>query len=109
MLNILEAYAIVTPESAEQGDYDETGVLQESTPYTLRELVHYIQREGYVNASAWPLNEATDTRHVWLEDTGTEDYKTGAVTYRTLHFDYYSQPAKAKYWHAALILAGVIK
>jgi len=109
MLMVSEHYSIVTPESAEVGDYDETGTLDEGSRYTMRELVHYIKREGFVNASIWPLNEASDTAHVWLEDTGTEDYETGAVTYRTLHFDYFNQPAKAKYWHKALKLAGVIK
>ena len=107
-LLISEHYSIVTPESAAHGDYDETGTIDAGTPYTFRELVQYIKREGYVNPSCYPLNDATDVTQVWLEDGGDEDYTTGAVTYRTLHFDYYNQPHKVKYWRWALKASGVM-
>ena len=107
-LLISEHYSIVTPESAANGDYDETGTIDTGTPYTFRELVQYIKREGFLNPSCYPLNDATDVTQVWLEDGGDEDYSTGAVTHRTLHFDYYKQPHKAKYWRWALKASGVM-
>ena len=108
-LSISEHYSIVTPESAAHGDYDETGTIDTGTPYSFRELVDYIQRGGFSYPSCYPLNDATDTAHVWLEDGGEDNYITGARTYRTLHFDYYKQPHKAKYWHKALKASGVMK
>jgi hypothetical protein len=108
-LLISEFYSIVTPESAEQGDYDETGTMFTQQPFTFRELVDYIEREGFAYASQYPISEAHDTAQVWLENGGTHDYYDGSETYRTLHFDYTNAPHKARYWHLALKAAGIIK
>lgn len=44
---VSETYALITPESAEHGDYEETGFEFESVEYTFRELYEYIKSEGY--------------------------------------------------------------
>lgn len=44
---VSETYALCTPESAEYGDYVETGFDFENVEYTFRELYEYIKSEGY--------------------------------------------------------------
>jgi hypothetical protein len=40
-------YSEVTPESASNGDFSETGFVSEDQIYTLRELIDLIKSEGY--------------------------------------------------------------
>lgn len=44
---VSETYATCTPESAEHGDYEESGFEFEDTEYTFKELYEYIKSEGY--------------------------------------------------------------
>lgn len=44
---VSETYQEVTPESAEYGDFSDTGFVFQDEPYSLRELIDYIKRSGY--------------------------------------------------------------
>ena len=44
---VSETYALCTPESAEHGDYEESGFEFQDVEYTFRELYDYIRAEGY--------------------------------------------------------------
>lgn len=44
---VSKTYAEITPESAEHGDFSETGFVFEDEVYTLRELIQLIKSEGF--------------------------------------------------------------
>ena len=72
-----ETYSEITPESAESGDFSETGFEFEDQEYTLSELISYIKSEGY-------YREGKSTN--WFT-TGfyVEDYATCTEKERNLH------------------------
>jgi hypothetical protein len=82
-------FSRVTPESAEHGDFSETGFESENVPMTLREVLGAIEREGFVNPSCWPCNVDNFSRgRVWLStEYATVDYRTGESEERSLHID----------------------
>lgn len=44
---VSETYQEVTPESAQDGDFSDTGFVFQDETYSLRELIDYIKRNGY--------------------------------------------------------------
>jgi hypothetical protein len=74
------SYAIVTHESAESGDYAETGWEdEEGTPYTFREAVKLLQ-------GTEPSSTSYDKR-VWYMAEAKEDLRTGDRTEFSYHID----------------------
>ena len=79
-LDFSVTYATITPESAEQGDFEETGFYAENIDFdTFEELVDYIERNGY---RYWSDSRGTG----WLS-TGfsIEDYATGEEVEYSIH------------------------
>jgi hypothetical protein len=97
MIKINRTYAIITEESAEQGDFAETGMEAEGEMLTFRELVDAI-REHYGEASSsGPVDSRT-----WF--TACEpNIIEGGCTDRSIHFA--DTDRKAKYWVKAARLA----
>lgn len=95
--NTLRCFADTTPESAEHGDYEQTGILSE-WDLTFRELV-----EELSSHRQWQLAEGAD----WLT-TGvyTINYETCRDREETLHV---RRPTvrHERYYQLALRLAGV--
>lgn len=95
---VSKTYAEVTPESAEHGDYDDTGFEWEDVEYTFRELVEELGGHDH-----WQLNEGAD----WLT-TGfyTVCYRELREREECLHIE---RPTvrHERYYQLALKLAGV--
>ena len=95
--NTLRCFADTTPESAEHGDFEETGILDE-WELSFRDLV-----EELTSHQQWQLTEGAD----WLT-TGiyTLCYRTCRDREETLHVRRPS-PRHERYYQLALRLAGV--
>jgi hypothetical protein len=96
-----QTYEVITDESAEHGEPEETGFEWQDMPYEFRELVHMLERE-YCGA------EPSSSRGVpgWVTSYGERDMHDGTFTNLSLH------PAtdRAKrWWPKALVAAGIIK
>lgn len=95
--NTLRCFADMTPESAEHGDYEETGILSE-WDLTFRELVEELSSHRH-----WQLAEGAD----WFTSgIFTVCYRTGRDREETLHVRRPS-PRHERYYQLALRLAGV--
>lgn len=84
-------YAIVTPESAEQGDYDETGFVSEGC--SLSEAVDLIGGST-AEADSSPISLSTPPR--WFTQSEYDvNYSTGATESRSLHLPRNITPSSA--------------
>lgn len=98
MLKISKTYEIVTEESAERGDFEETGFVFKGQPYGFRELIETIESDGFCHS---------DSSHGvprWLYTESEVNYRTGEHTTYALH------PARDKqsmrYWDKAMAFLG---
>jgi hypothetical protein len=82
-------YDIVTPESAEHGDLAESGFYAENV--TLREAVDALYGMA-TEADCCPVSVTYPPRWLTNYEAG-EDYATGAIESRSLHFDDSITPA----------------
>lgn len=91
-LLISRCYSETTPESAEHGDNSDNGFVHEDEPFTFRELVDVISRDGF----------ALDGSSDWAS-TGysTSDYRTGTEREETLHFSRQNPDHLRKYFDRA--------
>ena len=98
VFKVNKTYTEVTPESAEHGDYDETGLVWEGEEFTFRELVEELGGPNH-----WQLSEGAD----WLT-TGiyTVCYRNLREREESLHV---ARPTARheRYYQLALELAGV--
>jgi len=106
MILISKTYQIFTPESIEAGEAEEQGFIFADEPYTFRELLRLIQREGLTQSSCSP---ATGNPHEWLTGESEPDYSTGEETIYSLHYSHNNESRAAKYWRAAFRAANIIK
>ena len=79
-------YGIVTPESAEQGDYEDCGFIGKGM--TLREAIHAVRetrtsRVGGVEAIECDEYPVRSPR--WITVQNSTEYETGAQESRSLH------------------------
>lgn len=79
-----KTYEIVTLESAEQGDIEESGWAFDTEPMTLRETIREVERLGSFEADSSPVPRR-GTRITLYELDGTINYRTGAETRHALH------------------------
>jgi hypothetical protein len=97
-MNILvsQTYSRTTSESAEDGDFSETGFNFENVEYSFRELVKLMQEHPQASSSG-PVNERT-----WFSSySETIDYGTGEEEETAIHFDRENESRLAKYWAKA--------
>jgi len=101
MLVLSKTFEVVTEESAENGEAEESGYAWENVAYTFREAVDLIKSEGFSYGS--------DSHGAgrWLSTEPNQDYRTGDWTTYSLH------PARdaqsLRYWEKACKAAGVVK
>jgi hypothetical protein len=80
-LSFSMTYSCVTPESAEDGEFSEGGFIWEDATCTFRELVDYIENDGFTK---WSNSDSTG----WLStDYYISDYHTGEERQESLHAD----------------------
>ena len=84
-------YATITPESAENGDYDEHGIWAESL--TLGEAMRELDFRGaYCEADSCPISRDFPPRWFTFPEVCT-DPKTGTATSYSLHIPDHITPA----------------
>lgn len=106
-LLISRTYSETTPESAEDGDFSDTGFVYQDVEFTFRELVKELSEMS--ESSRWP---STGSTHDWYSTPfEVTDYGTGTGTERqeSIHFSRSNPPRLAKYWSKAARAAGLIK
>lgn len=101
-LLISRCYSETTPESAEDGDFPDTGFVYESQEFTFRELVCELR-------AFCTLSDSRFSGVVTWACSGFEtDYRTGTEREETLHFSRDNAPHLHKYWPKALRAAGLL-
>lgn len=77
-------YAIISPESAEHGDYEDTGVEDKNVTFnSLYEMIDYLIDNGATEPSSSSYHEG-----VWYSTEAETDYRTGDETTYSYHLDY---------------------
>lgn len=91
------SYEIVTEDSAENGDAEERGVIDEDLP--LREAIKEVRRTRTnlvggvesVSTDSWPVKAVR-----WITVSNSAEYETGARESRTLHLPDTITPASSR-------------
>ncbi|OJB45886.1 hypothetical protein BGV57_03160 [Burkholderia ubonensis] len=95
-------YEVITAESAEQGDAEETGFDWQDVSYTFKELVQLLSFEY---AGAEPSDYPSPNPR-WITSHGERDHRDGSFRNISLH------PANdraRRWWPKALKVAGITK
>ena len=101
---ISRTYAVISPESAEHGDWEESGFLAEREEVTLRELADLL-RGG--NPSQFPSRGGVNE---WVSIEGDYDPHTGSETLTMVHYcREQSNPNAPTIWRRAFKLAGIAR
>ncbi len=98
---VSKTFELVTPESAEHGDSEDTGFIFEDQEYTFSELLSELQNEGYMHLS----NSGEIDENTWITSEHTQDrdyFEKGHETRYSLHLSSDSHSRYLKYWKAAL-------
>ena len=90
---ISQCYSEVTPESAEAGDFSDSGFIRECEPMTFRELVNLLWAGGFYR----------EGETEWLT-TGwsTTDYTAATEQEETLHFHRANHSRMRKWFELAI-------
>jgi hypothetical protein len=86
-------YSVVTPESAERGDFAETGFEVEDRPIevdgveTVAQAIARIVKSAIGHSQLEPSSSGIDATTWFTECDGDLDYNTGAETCRSVHID----------------------
>ena len=99
-------FEVVTEESTQHGEAEESGFISENEPFTFRELVEWM-RGG--EPSSYP--RACSIRDWVTQDQGEtrEFFEHGARESRSIHFARENAARKEKYWIKALRAAGLTR
>lgn len=98
---ISRTYAETTPESAEIGDFSDTGFIDERQEVTFSELVR-LMMEHY-EPSQSPNDYSKDVSY--SSGSYTSDYRTGTSRQESIHFHHDNSDNATKYWKQARIIA----
>lgn len=90
-IKIRTTYSVITPESAEYGDYADYGVINECDSYTFSELVNALR--CYIHPSSSDIDY-----HTWFSTEGDTNMHTGEVTIESIHFHPDNSDRLKKYW-----------
>lgn len=100
MLKLSMTYDVVTPESAEIGDFAETGFVFEACDCTAHDLARYIKHDGFIYPSA------SHGVPRWLSTEGETDFRTGEVETRSIHPGRDAQSQRV--WERVLRICGLV-
>lgn len=104
-LIISRTFEEVTPESAEYGDFSDSGFVYKDTEFTFRELVTELREFSGMSSS----RSQGHTRDWASQYHETTCYRTGTTRAESLHFSRENPAQKGKYWAKALRASGLIK
>lgn len=101
MIKLSQTYEIVTEESAELGEAEDSGFDWQDVDYTFKELIDLIKREGFY----YPSDSHGVPR--WLSTDPVQNCSDGSYETKSIHpgRDKQSQ----KYWVKACKAAGIVK
>ena len=97
-------YEIITEESAENGEAEETGFVEENGEYTFLELVRKLRDYSELSCSGRTIDTST-----WSTNYGDMDPSSGEYRTESIHYSHLNPPRNAKYWAKALRAAGLVK
>jgi hypothetical protein len=106
MILVTKTFSVVTPESARDGDFSETGIDFENEPFTFRELVATMK--AHYQPSCYPVSGNIPV-NVWFSSGADVDYVDGSETFTSIHFSMNNKPRSEKYWIKAAKAAGIIR
>lgn len=110
MITVDIAYSIITAESAEKGDYAESGMHATET-LTFRELVRMLR--DYSKCSAYPctgdVSEWVTSDVSMYSPYFRGHMERGETREHSMHYSHTNPTRNAKYWRAALRASGFIK
>ena len=99
MILINKTYTEVTPESAEQGEFSDSGFVFEDAEYSFRELIEELEKHSQPSCSC--LHNNYD--NVWFSsDFEIEDYCTMTERQESLHYSRNNDARSKKYWMKAI-------
>ena len=102
---INRTFAEITPESAEQGDFSDTGFIEQDEQVSFTELVDLMKEHNHPSCSKVDGSITT-----WFSTSFyTADYSTGTEREESIHFSDNNTINAAKYWKLATKAAGYIK
>lgn len=105
MIIVSKTYATTTPESVENGDFEETGFVYQDEILTFHELIKEINSEHYCHLSSYPV---TEVENIWISsEFYISNYKTGEEKQYSLHFTAKNKK-DWKYWKKALKYCKII-
>lgn len=106
MILVNRCFSETTPESAELGDFSDTGFISENESVGFRELIDLI--EQHPDCSEYPCNSPSE--HTWFASGWfTQDYRTWTEREETLHYSKDNPKRNLKYWQKAYKIARNIK
>jgi hypothetical protein len=101
---ISRTYATISPDSAEFGDYEEQGFIEEREEVTFHELVEMLKNG---RPSCYPPSGETNE---WVTYSESTDHFTCIERFEMVHFHReQSSPHAAMLWRRAFKQAGLIK
>lgn len=78
IFTVSKTYEVVTPESAEYGDVEDSGFIFRKEPMTLREVMRHIDNMSVIhNQPSWS--------GLSIYGEAVQDYRDGSETSETLH------------------------
>jgi hypothetical protein len=81
-IKVSKTFNTITPESAEQGDFSESGFVYEDKTMTVKELLQEVKDLG-----SYEWSSSQPSHGDWITQADPDrDYKTGEETYESLHF-----------------------
>lgn len=85
---VSKTYSVVSPESLEIGEAEETGFDYQDSYYdSIAEVVHALQQEG-ATGGEWSSSHYSPGHAIWLESGDPDqDISTGVYTYYNWHFN----------------------
>ena len=98
MILIHKTFCEITPESAENGDFSDSGYHWENEPVTFKELIEII--ECHKNSSCYPVEPSVYT---WFSnDFEIECYETMTERQDSIHYSDDNSSRNVKYWVKAI-------
>ena len=101
---VSKTYEVVTPESAEDGDFADNGFVFEDEVMDRSDVVRELRRGGYIHPSSSSLQMLR-----WVSTEEEQDYSDGSYTSYSLHIQALAGPEiDADTWKSLLEEAGLL-
>lgn len=106
MIIVNRYFETVTPESAENGEAAERGILSEGERLTLRELIRAMQGG---ESSRYPARgDVCEWVSIPQGETRAH-FERGEDETHTVHYSRDNPPRNARYWRIAMVAVGIVK